>query len=55
MTIAMYVCYMVLLAAFGWLCYRFGFVAGRIKELDDMWHWCLEWSEDDAAPEDDER
>ena len=33
MTNAMYVCYMVLLAGFGWLCYRFGFVAGRIEEL----------------------
>lgn len=33
MTNAMYVAYLVVLAAFGWLCYRFGFVAGRIEEL----------------------
>lgn len=33
MSNAMYVCYMALLAVFGWLCYRFGFVAGRIEEL----------------------
>lgn len=57
MTNAMYVCYLVLLAAFGWLCYRFGFFAGRIEELEEFWQWCTGWdpSEDDTAPEDDER
>jgi len=55
MTIAMYICYMALLAGFGWLCYRFGFFAGRIEELQDMWNWCIGLSKDDPAPEDEER
>lgn len=28
-----YLLYLILMAAFGWLCYRYGFVAGRIEEL----------------------
>lgn len=56
MTNSMYVCYLVVLAAFGWLCYRFGFFAGRIEELQDMWNWCIGLSEDDdPAPEDEDR
>lgn len=55
MSNAMYICYMALLAGFGWLCYRFGFFAGRIEELQDMWNWCIELSKDDPALEDEER
>lgn len=57
MTNAMYVCYLVVLAAFVWLCYRFGFVAGWIEELEEFWQWCMgqDLSEDDPAPEDDDR
>lgn len=54
MSNAMYICYMALLAVFGWLCYRFGFFAGRIEELQDMWNWSIGlFKDDDPGPEDD--
>lgn len=55
MTNAMYICYMALLAAFGWLCYRFGFVAGRIDELVKIVDFIIhDQSEDDPIPEGEE-
>ena len=52
MSNAMYVCYMALLAVFGWLCYRFGFVAGRIEELVNIVDFIIhDQSPEDPAPE----
>lgn len=51
-----YLLYLICMAIFGWLCYRFGFFAGRIEELQDMWNWSIGLSkDDDPAPEEDDR
>ena len=47
-----YLLYLICMAVFGWLCYRFGFVAGRIEELVKIVDFIIhDQSPDDPTPE----
>lgn len=50
-----YLLYLICMAIFGLLCYKFGHAMGMMKELQAVVDWFMGWdlSEDDPAPEDD--
>lgn len=52
-----YLLYLILMAVFGFLCYKFGYVCGKIDQLEDFMDWCMGWdlSEDDPGPEEADR
>lgn len=47
-----YLLYLIFMGVFGWLCYRFGFVAGRIEELVKLVDFIIhDDSSEDPDPE----
>jgi hypothetical protein len=51
-----YLLYLVLMAIFGWLCYRFGHAVGVMEELELVVHCFMghDLGPDDPAPEEDQ-
>ena len=52
-----YLLYLFLMAVFGFLCYRFGYVCGKIDQLEEFIDWCMgmDLSEDDPVSEEADR
>ncbi len=51
-----YMLYLVLMAIFGWLCYRFGHAVGVMEELELVVHYFMghDLGPDDPTPEGDQ-
>lgn len=52
-----YLLYLICMAIFGWLCYKFGHAVGMMEQLEAVVDWFMGWdlSEDDPAPEEADR